>query len=205
MIDPLPGEAGRRFFNAIQVVGHDGTVLGSADKVHLVPFGEYLPFSALLTAVGLRQFVNAPGGFEAGVRRKVLHIPGLPPTAPLVCYEAIFPGDVTPTDGSAGLLLNVTNDAWFGLTPGPWQHFAQARLRTIEEGLPLVRAANNGVSAVVDPYGRIIGSLALGVEGVLDSALPAAIAPPTYARHPWISAVLLTVLCLSAAIGSRRV
>ena len=205
MIDPLPGEAGRRFFNAIQVVGHDGTVLGSADKVHLVPFGEYLPLSSLLTTLGLRQFVNAPGGFEAGVRRKLLDVPGLPPVAPLVCYEAIFPGDVTPADGSAGLLLNVTNDAWFGMTPGPWQHFAQARLRTIEEGLPLVRAANNGVSAVVDPYGRLVASLALGVEGVLDSALPSAIAPPPYARHPWLSAVLLTFFCLSAAIGSRRV
>ncbi len=205
MVDPLPGETGRRFFNAIQVVGHDGTILSSADKVHLVPFGEYLPFSAVLTTLGLRQFVNAPGGFEAGVRRKLLSVPGLPPAAPLVCYEVIFPGEVAPEDGRAGVLLNVTNDAWFGLTPGPWQHFAQARLRTIEEGLPLVRAANNGVSAVVDPYGRVVKLLPLGVEGILDSALPMAIDPPAYARHPWLSMMLLTLFSLSAAVSSRRV
>lgn len=205
MNEPLPGEAGRRFFNAIQVVGHDGVVLDSADKVHLVPFGEYLPFSAALTALGLRQFVNAPGGFEAGARRKLLTVPGLPPVGPLICYEAIFPGEVVPSDGRPGLLLNVTNDAWFGLTPGPWQHFAQARLRAIEEGLPLVRAANTGISAVVDPYGRTVGMLPLGIDGVLDTGLPAAIAPPPVARYPWLSLMALTLSCLSAAFASRRV
>ncbi|MCP8938618.1 apolipoprotein N-acyltransferase [Alsobacter sp. SYSU M60028] len=179
--DPLPGESGRRFYNAIQVVGPDGTVLDSADKVHLVPFGEYLPFSDALTALGLRQFVNAPGGFEAGTHRRLLRAPGLPPVAPLVCYEAIFPGEVRP-DAPVGVMLNVTNDAWFGLTPGPHQHFAQARLRAIEEGLPLVRAANSGISAVVDPYGRVVASLGLGEEGVLDANLPSAIDPPPFAR-----------------------
>lgn len=205
MNEPLPGETGRRFFNAIQVVGHDGVVLDSADKVHLVPFGEYLPFSAALTALGLRQFVNAPGGFEAGTRRKLLNVPGLPPVGPLICYEAIFPGDVLPQDGRPGLLLNVTNDAWFGATPGPWQHFAQARLRAVEEGLPLVRAANTGISAVVDPYGRVVGMLPLGVEGVLDTSLPAAIAAPPVARYPFLSWIVLTLSCLSAAMASRRV
>ncbi len=206
MVDPLPGEGGRRFYNAIQVVAHDGVVLASADKVHLVPFGEYLPLSALLTRLGLRQFVNAPGGFEAGARRKSLQVPGLPPAAPLVCYEAIFPGEVRPQDDvRPGLLLNVTNDAWFGITPGPWQHFAQARLRAVEEGLPLVRAANNGVSAVVDPYGRVVASLPLGVQGVLDSALPGAIEPPMFARVPWVSTIVLTIFCLCAAFGTRIV
>ncbi len=99
-------------------------------------------------------------------------MPGLPPVAPSICYEVIFPGAVASRRDRPGLILNVTNDGWFGDTPGPRQHFAQARLRAVEEGLPLVRAANTGISAIVDPYGRIISSLPLGTEGVLDGRLP---------------------------------
>jgi apolipoprotein N-acyltransferase len=180
MEDPLPGETVGRFFNAIQVVSDNGSILGSYDKVHLVPFGEYVPdfLDAIIRAVGLRQFVHIPGGFEPGDHRTQLSIPGLPPVAATICYEAIFSGDVLPEGPRPRVLLNVTNDAWFGQTPGPYQHFAQARLRAVEEGLPLVRAANNGISAVVDPYGRVLGALPLGADGVLDSDLPEAIAPP---------------------------
>ena len=117
-------------------------------------------------------------------------MPGLPPVAPLICYEAIFPGRSVPPGTRPGLLLNVTNDAWFGITPGPYQHFAQARLRAVEQGLPLVRAANTGISAVVDPYGRIVASLPLGVEGVLDSKLPEAIEPTLFSRMgSWLSLI----------------
>lgn len=199
MADALPGESGPQFFNAIQVVGDDGVILDSSDKVHLVPFGEYLPFGRALSALGLRQFVHVPGGFEAGTRAKLIAVPGLPPVAPLVCYEAIFPGEVVPPGERPGLMLNVTNDAWFGDTPGPWQHFAQARLRAVEEGLPLVRAANSGVSAVVDPYGRVLGQLGVGVDGVLDSGLPAAIAPPAFARWGSWAAFLLFILMAGVA------
>jgi apolipoprotein N-acyltransferase len=180
MEDPLPGETVGRFFNAIQVVSDNGSILGSYDKVHLVPFGEYVPdfLDAIIRAVGLRQFVHIPGGFEPGDHRTQLSIPGLPPVAATICYEAIFSGDVLPDGPRPKVLLNVTNDAWFGRTPGPYQHFAQARLRAVEEGLPLVRAANNGISAVVDPYGRVLGALPLGADGVLDSELPESIAPP---------------------------
>jgi apolipoprotein N-acyltransferase len=180
--EPLPGEVNARYFNAIQVVADDGTLLSTYDKVHLVPFGEYLPFSGLLREWGLRQFVRAPAGFEAGPQGQLLTIRGLPPAAPLICYEAIFPAKVVAPGTRPGLLLNLTNDAWFGLTPGPYQHLAQARLRTIEEGLPLVRVANTGISAVVDPYGRTIASLPLGIEGVLDTLLPRPIATPFYAQ-----------------------
>jgi apolipoprotein N-acyltransferase len=205
MAEALPGEAGPQFFNAIQVVGDDGVILDSSDKVHLVPFGEYLPFAHVLQALGLRQFVHVPGGFEAGTRRKALRAPGLPPAAPLVCYEAIFPGDVMPPGERPGLMLNVTNDAWFGDTPGPWQHFAQARLRAVEEGLPLVRAANSGVSAVVDPYGRVIASLPLNVDGVIDSALPTSIEPPVFARFgAWPATLLLAFMLAGAAVGAAR-
>jgi apolipoprotein N-acyltransferase len=165
-----------RFYNSIQAVAADGAIIGTYDKVHLVPFGEYLPdiFDTALRSLGLREFVNVPGGFAPGSRRTILQVPGLPPAAAGICYEAIFPGKVTPEGVVAGFILNVTNDAWFGDTPGPRQHFAQARLRSVEEGLPLVRAANTGISAVVDPYGRIVASLPVGIEGVIDSGLPVA-------------------------------
>ncbi|MFD2248725.1 apolipoprotein N-acyltransferase [Pseudochelatococcus lubricantis] len=170
---PLPGEQSYRYFNSIRVFDSDGRSLATYDKVHLVPFGEYLPFDDLLRRVGIRQFVHTPGGFEAGNGRAALNVPGLPPASPLICYEAIFPEEATlPAPGRAGFLLNVTNDAWFGMTPGPYQHFAQARLRAIEQGLPMVRAANTGISAVIDPYGRATAQLPLGVAGIIDAELP---------------------------------
>lgn len=201
------GETSFRYFNAIQVVSNRGEILDSSDKVHLVPFGEYLPFGKWLESLGLQQFVHIPGGFDAGSRRKALHAPGLPEIAPLVCYEAIFPGEVTPEAGGSsrpGFMLNVTNDGWFGRTPGPYQHLAQARLRTIEEGLPLVRAANTGVSAVIDPYGRILAQLPLGVDAVLDAPLPQKIAPPVYARGSFIAPLMLWILMLAAGLIVAR-
>jgi apolipoprotein N-acyltransferase len=201
--EPLPGEVGGRFFNSIYAIGKGGTVLGSADKVHLVPFGEYLPLQDWFDRSGLRQIVRVPGGFSSGGARKLLSVPGLPDSVPLICYEAIFPGEILPPKGGrpAGLMINVTNDAWFGLTSGPYQHFSQARLRSIEEGLPLVRAANSGISAVVDPYGRILGSLPLGIEGVLDADLPRAIPPPIYARF---GDILFAALMSLAVVVSLR-
>jgi apolipoprotein N-acyltransferase len=185
----------RRYFNAIQAVNQDGLIVASADKTHLVPFGEYLPFNGLLTALGLRQFVQAPGGFTPALTRQMMRVAGLPPIAPLICYEAIFPSEVMPDDPERpGLILNVTNDAWFGLTPGPSQHFAQARLRAIEQGLPLVRSANNGISAILDGMGREIALLPLGISGVIDGPLPAALAPPLFAQlpaFPWAGALYL--------------
>lgn len=180
----LPGESRPPIYNAIQVVNDEGVILASYDKVHLVPFGEYLPpvLDTLIRGVGLSQFVSIPGGFAAGSARAPLAIKGLPTAAPLICYEAVFPGEVAARGPRAGFFLNLTNDGWFGQTSGPYQHFAQARLRSIEEGLPLVRVANTGISAVVDAYGRTVASLSLGVEGVLDSGLPRAGPVTPYAR-----------------------
>jgi apolipoprotein N-acyltransferase len=204
--EPLPGEEETHYFNSIHVIGDDGTILASADKVHLVPFGEYLPLAGLLTRLGLRQFVHVPGGFEAGSRHVALAVPGLPLVAPLICYEAIFPEEAVPPGTRPGLLLNLTNDGWFGITPGPYQHLAQARLRAVEQGLPLVRAANTGISAVADPYGRIVASLPLGVDGVLDSKLPEAIEPTLFSRMgSWIPAILLMLASLFAAIAAFRI
>ena len=210
--EPLPGER-LRYFNAVMVIGHDGVISDTYDKVHLVPFGEYLPapLDAALRTLGLRQFVAIPGGFSAGTRaaQRILTVPGLPPVAATICYEAIFPGAILPGGAAAhepaGLILNVTNDAWFGDTPGPRQHLAQARLRAVEEGLPLVRDANTGISAVIDPHGRILARTALDEETWLDADLPARIVGGTlYGRFGDAAFVLMLAACFGGAVIARR-
>ncbi len=208
-LEGRPGSpsAPARYFNAIQVVGRGGAVLDTYDKVHLVPFGEYLPFDDLLRRLGIQHFVHIPGGFSPGTRHHLLDVPGLPPVAPAICYEAIFPGEILPDAADArraGLLVNVTNDSWFGRTAGPYQHLAQARLRTIETGLPMVRAAATGISAIIDPYGRELVRSALGVEDVIDGPLPSRIAPTVFAVHGrWLVATLFGALGTTILIASR--
>jgi apolipoprotein N-acyltransferase len=197
-----------RYFNSIEIVGRGGLSGQRYDKQHLVPFGEYMPFASLLERAHLTQLVDIPGGFEPGSGRRILRIPGLPDAMPLICYEAIFPiefGDLVSRAERPGWLLNVTDDAWFGLTPGPYQHFAQARLRAIELGLPLVRDANSGISAVLDGLGREIAGAPLGAEGVLDAELPEALAPTWQSRLGSAGAMLIGLAFLAAAlIGKRR-
>ncbi|MCZ8042058.1 MAG: apolipoprotein N-acyltransferase [Beijerinckiaceae bacterium] len=202
----LPGESRPPIFNAIQVVDDEGAIVSSYDKVHLVPFGEYLPpvLERLIRSVGLSEFVSVPGGFAAGTRRLPLAIRGLPPAAPLICYEIVFPAEVAPQGPRAGFMLNLTNDGWFGQTSGPYQHFAQARLRAIEEGLPLVRVANTGISAVTDGYGRVLGSLPLGREGVLDTGLPRAGPATPYSRFGDLIYAAMLVGFLLLSRGLRR-
>jgi apolipoprotein N-acyltransferase len=202
--EPPAGEKNGRVFNSIRVLGDDGAIVATYDKVHLVPFGEFLPFQRFLESLGLEQLTRVHGGFSAGPRLRALSIPRAPLAAPLICYEAIFPGAVVPEGPRPQWLLNVTNDAWFGRSPGPYQHFVQARLRTIEEGLPLVRAANNGISAVVDPLGRVVRSLPLGVDGVIDSQLPRSIESPLYARYGDALFFLFLVAFALAAFFSKR-
>jgi apolipoprotein N-acyltransferase len=188
-------------YNSVYVIDRDGSILSVYDKVHLVPFGEYLPFQRLLERLGLRQLTRLQGGFLAGDRRRLLAPPHAPKMLPLICYEIIFPNDVLPEGERPGWMLNLTNDAWFGESAGPYQHFQQARVRAIEEGLPLVRAANTGISAVVDPVGRIIHSLALGSEGVFDSALPQPIGQTVYGRWGDVPlALLIATILLIAAV-----
>ncbi|MGU3540274.1 apolipoprotein N-acyltransferase [Methylobacterium sp. A54F] len=213
--EALPGER-LRYYNAIMTIDPPGVITDSYDKVHLVPFGEYLPgpLDALLRMVGLRQFVAIPGGFTAGdpTGQRILDIAGLPPVAGTICYEAIFPGAVVPApretgaERPPGLILNVTNDAWFGDTPGPRQHLAQARLRAVEEGLPLVRDANTGISAIIDAYGRVTAATALGEETVLDADLPARILGRTpYARAgDWPFALMLGAAFAAALRATLR-
>jgi apolipoprotein N-acyltransferase len=180
--DLPPGVRITRAYNSIYVIDHDGSILSVYDKLNLVPFGEFLPFQNLMEKLGFEQLTKVQGGFIAGTVRHTMKIPNAPRMLPLICYEAIFPGDIAARDDRAGWIVNLTNDGWFGISTGPYQHLQQARMRAIEQGLPLVRAANTGVSAVIDPLGRIVARLGLGVEGVLDSSLPAAIAPTVYVR-----------------------
>lgn len=197
-----------RYFNAIQVVRPGGIIVDSYDKTHLVPFGEYLPFRRAFDALGLRQFVHIPGGFEAGAAKNLIRAPGLPPAAALICYEAIFSGAVLPPGArslGAAVLINVTNDGWFGDTPGPRQHFAQARLRAIEEGLPLIRAANTGISAIVDPYGRVLQSLPVGMEGLVDGRLPRPAPLTVFSKFPTGAPFTLWLVVLLTIFASSRV
>jgi apolipoprotein N-acyltransferase len=204
--ETLPGESRPPIYNSIQVVNDEGVITGSYDKVHLVPFGEYLPplLDRLIRAVGLSEFVSVPGGFASGSRRTPLAIRGLPPAASLICYEVIFPGAAMPSGPRPGFMLNLTNDGWFGRTSGPYQHLAQARLRAIEEGLPLVRVANTGISAVVDHYGRLRAALPLGETGVLDTSLPRAGAATPYSRFGDLFFAGVVASLLLAGVLMRR-
>jgi apolipoprotein N-acyltransferase len=201
--DQPAGTRVTRAYNSIYVIDHDGSILSVYDKLHLVPFGEYLPFQNLMERLGFQQLTKQTGGFIPGVRRRTMEIPNAPRMLPLICYEAIFPGDVTSRDDRPGWIVNLTNDGWFGISTGPYQHMQQSRVRAIEEGLPVVRAANTGISAVVDPAGRIIARLDLGVEGVLDAGLPAAISPTIYSRTGDIPAAMIVALAVLVAVRRR--
>ena len=196
-----------RYFNSIEIVGRGGLSAQRYDKQHLVPFGEYVPFASLLERTHITQLVDIPGGFEPGSGPRILHVSGLPDAMPLVCYEAIFPiefGGLMSGADRPTWLLNVTDDAWFGLTPGPYQHFAQARLRAIELGVPLVRDANSGISAVLDGFGREIAVAPLGAEGVLDTELPEALAPTLQSHLGSVGAMLMGMAFLAAALTGKR-
>ncbi|MBM3576760.1 MAG: apolipoprotein N-acyltransferase [Alphaproteobacteria bacterium] len=201
------GEGGGRrgrIFNSIEALQGE-TILAFYDKVHLVPFGEYLPLEELLRPLGINHLV--PGIWDRGAGPRLLAAPGLPPIAPLICYEAIFSGETIQPDAAERprLFLNVTNDGWFGHTTGPYQHLAQARLRAIEEGLPMIRVANTGVSAIIDAYGRILQSLPLGQEGVIDGRLPKEAASTAFALYgAWAFPLLLAAATGLALIGVAR-
>jgi apolipoprotein N-acyltransferase len=174
-----------------------GKVVAAYDKAHLVPFGEYLPFAPLMARLGFSKLARGAAGFAAGEGRRSLSLPGLPPFSPLICYEVIFPAEVVGAGARPGWLLNLTNDAWYGRSAGPYQHFAMARVRAVEEGLPLVRVANTGISGVVDGYGRVLRRLGLGQAGIIDSKLPKALATaPPYARFGDIGIGMLLVVAV---------
>jgi apolipoprotein N-acyltransferase len=200
-----PITAQTRNLNSILVLNDRAEPIAMYDKIHLVPFGEYMPFESTLSAIGIEKLTHGRGSFATGKEpRPLMSIPGLPPALGLVCYEALFPGNIVQGPERPGVLINVTNDGWFGETTGPYQHFHQSRVRAVEEGAPLIRAANNGISAVVDPFGRVLQSLGLDVRGQIDSPLPKAVAPPLYARFgDWMLAAVLGLFAM-LAIGLQK-
>lgn len=160
-----------RFYNSIYAIDSDGQIISASDKVHLVPFGEYVPYEDLLRNIGIPDAIAMPGGFTAAPARALLTLPDGRTFYPLVCYEAIFADEIGSDVEGTSALLNVTNDGWFGATPGPYQHFQQARIRAVESGRSLIRAANTGISAVVDPYGRVVAGLGYNQKGVMDATV----------------------------------
>lgn len=174
------------------------------DKFHLVPFGEYVPFAKILNRIGITQ-LTVGSGFLAGDHPHVLAAPPAPPLTPLICYEVIFPhAVVNPAETRPGWLVNITDDSWFGPWAGPQQHFLIARVRAIEEGLPIARAANTGISGVIDPLGRVRARLKLNQTGVVDAALPRALAAPLYARLGDLIFLLFLVAAAFTAILCSR-
>lgn len=168
-----PGNGGdARYYNSVVAINDGGEIVDAVDKVHLVPFGEYLPFAGLLDRLGVSQIVAGPMTFEAGSNRHAITLPAGLKAAPFVCYEIIFPELVTVDVASAELIVNVTNDAWFGDTPGPYQHYRQAQLRAVEADRPVLRAANTGISGFIDQRGRTVDALAMNVRGVVDVSVP---------------------------------
>ncbi|MBD8553673.1 apolipoprotein N-acyltransferase [Rhizobium sp. CFBP 8762] len=169
--EPAQGGGEARYYNSIYAIDDQGQIIAAADKVHLVPFGEYMPFASLLASWGVDP-VAMPGGFSAALEHTLLPLPGGATFYPLICYEAIFPYEIDPQITQATALLNVTNDAWYGDSPGPYQHFHQAQIRAVETGVPLIRAANSGISVVVDAQGRVSAGLDFNVKGFIDTPLP---------------------------------
>jgi apolipoprotein N-acyltransferase len=197
---------GLRGWNSLAVFAPDGTVTAVYDKHHLVPFGEYIPLGDLASEwFGITAFAARDGNaYSAGPGPRLVDLgPGLGRVLPLICYEAVFPQDLRGVPGRPDWLLQVTNDAWFGRLTGPYQHLAQARLRSIEQGLPMVRVANTGVSAVIDARGRLRAAIPLGRAGFVDARLPGTLTAPPYARWGEVP-VLLLLAGLAVAVRAGR-
>ena len=190
-----------KLWNSLHIVGPDAKILATYDKFHLVPFGEYIPLRKYLNNfLPLIKLTEGRVDFSSGPGQRTITVPGAPRVSPLICYEVIFSGAVTPS-GTKGMprpewLLNITNDAWFGVSSGPFQHLAAAQLRAVEEGLPLVRVANTGISAVIDGYGRIRKASNLNERTYVDAPLPMPLETPTIFSRTKEAGVFLFILLL---------
>jgi apolipoprotein N-acyltransferase len=188
--NPPPGRP-TQIWNSVEAIDRAGVIRARYDKAHLVPFGEYVPFKGLLP---ISKMTSGAIDMSAGPGPRTMTLPGLPALSPIICYEAIFPGAVVDRHARPAWILNLTNDAWYGRSSGPYQHFAIARTRAIEEGLPLVRVANNGISGVVDPAGRIVARTGQDSVGYADVALPADASPTPYAAAgDWVFAAMMVL------------
>lgn len=204
--NPTPNTPPIKVWNSLHAIDGAGHVVATYDKAHLVPFGEYMPLRLFLSRFfDVSKITAGSTDFSAGPGPTNLRLADLGRVSPLICYEGIFPAAVTAgahKDDRPDWLLNITNDGWYGQTAGPYQHFQQVRLRAVEEGLPVVRVANTGISGVVDPYGRVTHQLPLGREGIIDAPLPLALAPTVFAKTGNTPAVLFA--CLMVLVGLLR-
>ena len=196
---------GLRYFNSLAFADGSGQITDVYDKWHLVPFGEYIPLGDVFARVGIAAFAAQAGNsYSAGPGARIVDLGALGKVLPLICYEAVFPQDLNAAEGRADWILQVTNDGWFGNIAGPYQHLAQARLRAVEQGLPLLRAANTGITAVIDAKGRVRQSLALNTQGVIDADLPSTLPQTFYARTGDLPATIFVILALLALALPRR-
>jgi apolipoprotein N-acyltransferase len=200
LIGSIRFDMDRRPRNSLFAVVDAGSIAGVYDKWHLVPFGEYIP-----EWLPLPIMVMPGGGFAPGPGPRTLHVPGLPPVGPLICYEAIFSGQIVDRGDRPAWLVNITNDAWFGNSTGPRQHLAAARMRAVEEGLPLLRAANTGISAAFDAYGHELGRIGMQTSGTLSVALPGALPPTPYARFGLWVPLVAGLIALAGGLAWRRI
>jgi apolipoprotein N-acyltransferase len=192
------------YYNSAILIDGPSTVAAISDKAHLVPFGEYIPLAWLLEPIGLGTLVEQVAGFVPGSGDGLMEVDGLGLARVLICYEGIFPEDMQRGEARPDVLLIITNDAWVGSNAGPRQHLVQAQARAIEQGLPVFRAANTGISAVIDARGDIADFLPLNEEGYLDAAVPAPLPPTFYARIGDWPLVVLLLLCGGAGVASRN-
>ena len=190
---------GDAFYNSLVHLDARGGITALYDKQHLVPFGEYIPFAHLLPALGLRGLASKLGGFTTGKRNGLIEPYGLPSYRALICYEAIFAEELGIKENRPDYLMHITNDAWFGDYIGPYQHLVQVQFRAIEQGLPVARAANTGVTAMIDPKGQLVDFIPLNTVGFIDVAIPKAIAQTFYAR--WGDLPVWIVLLLLGFLG----
>ena len=196
---------GPRLFNSAILLDAAGQVASVYDKHHLVPFGEYVPFGDTMKKFGIAGMASRDGnGYSSGPGAQVIDIGDIGTALPLICYEGVFARDVRASPERPDFLMMITNDAWFGEVSGPYQHLAQARLRSVEQGLPMVRAANTGISAMIDPAGRLTAHLPLGQAGWIDAALPPPLAPTVYARIGDLPVLAVLILIMGGALLFRR-
>ena len=172
-------DGNNRPLNSVFLFDHQASLRGVYDKRHLVPFGEYVPFRSWISFLDI---IAGPADFVAGTHNRLIVVPGIGQVQALICYEVIFAGHVVAPQPRPDLMVNVTNDAWFGATIGPWQHLYQAQMRAVEEGIPLLRVANTGISAAFDGFGRQLGSIPLGERAYLDIAIPSVLTAPVFGR-----------------------
>jgi apolipoprotein N-acyltransferase len=194
-----------RYYNSAILLDAGGAVTQTYDKAHLVPFGEYVPFGDLMAWFGIYGFAAQSGaGYSAGPGPALLDL-GIGVAMPLICYEAVFAQDVNAVPTRPDMLIQITNDAWFGTRSGPYQHLVQARMRAAEQGLPMLRAANTGITAMIDPYGRMRESIPLGQAGAVDAVLPKPLPATLYSRTgDWPVFLLSLVLAMFGANLQQR-